>query len=364
MLILASNSISYYVGQALYTTPNVYLDALPFGMIVETDEAGNYRYSVNGQVMFSSTSSSSVINNALGNMTSGKVLYISPGTYYVSTILITIKNVTLCGGGLGSILVLSDNVNANMINVTGDYVTIKDLALRGNRAHQTSGDGIYLNNVLFCRLENLDIRNFKGDGLQIVGVKGNHWVTNNKIVDCSGAAIKLTGGTTDNFIQSNDLGGTHESVLILAGSANDVIVGNRIYMGGWDGSAYDASVGGYGIDIYIANRETISSNQICYNSLDGIRLAHAMNNTISDNYIAYNDQWNDNRAGIYLTGNSTWNKISGGLIRYNYYGIRGVANEDYNTIIDVSVINNDVGIIINGVNTQVHLCYNETTWVP
>jgi len=113
-----------------------------------------------------------------------------------------------------------------------------------------------------------------------------------------------------------------------------------------------------GIKIYDADYITITGNNVLYNSGDGINAAYSNYTVITSNVASGNNK------GIVLD-HSYYCLVSGNEASGNSnYGIIEWSTTDYNIITSCSAFNNPtVNIKTIGSNTQVHLCYNGTSWI-
>jgi hypothetical protein len=135
-----------------------------------------------------------VIQTAINDASAagGGIVFLKPGTYKISTTLILPQRVTLMGSGMYStILKLANGVNATVIknyvstnttDANGEFITVKDLMIHGNKANNSAGHGIEFaafplytqttNDLDFDthnRLENVMIYNVKQDGFRGTG---------------------------------------------------------------------------------------------------------------------------------------------------------------------------------------------------
>lgn len=107
----------------------------------------------------------------------GKVLF-SRGTFTLAAKLqITTSHMTLEGQGNSTLLTLANNVNDNVLNITGAGVIeykVRMLRIDGNKANQTNCDGIYVStswgsgtNDTQGVFEDLQILNCKNNGFEV-----------------------------------------------------------------------------------------------------------------------------------------------------------------------------------------------------
>ena len=96
--------------------------------------------------------------------------FLPPGTYRIATPIVLPSNITLFGFGDATILRLGNSANVDVIQADGaSNIRIKDLRIDGNRANNTSGNGIgvFLNHVTDAWLENVNIVSCRADGFQL-----------------------------------------------------------------------------------------------------------------------------------------------------------------------------------------------------
>ena len=90
------------------------------------------------------------INAAIAAAGAGKV-ELTEGEFTILNPAALLARSALVGQGMGTLIALGDGANADMItldSITTDLVTIADLRLDGNKAGQSSGRGIVLDNPL------------------------------------------------------------------------------------------------------------------------------------------------------------------------------------------------------------------------
>lgn len=161
-----------------YSAPSVYLDAFPIGTIIETDGAGWYRYTVDGQQKYSSTNASQVFIFAVGNSTSQNQIFVKTGAYQIDTTIaitpghcVTFQGETMgWNGGIGVCLNLT-TANIPLFNVSGPtvyppyvfwnvFTSFRDLWLFGN--HLAGSVGI----VLYGRVSDMLIQRVNFDSFE------------------------------------------------------------------------------------------------------------------------------------------------------------------------------------------------------
>lgn len=136
-----------------------------------------------GKIEFTGTDFSTIINdtiNAVGSLPAiGGEIYIKEGTYSVkSTITIPKSWLIIVGSGRGTILSLANNANQDMFHLgrADTYINniqIRDIALDGNKTHNTLGNGIYNYGTDFATFERVRIANFAESGIQNTGSKNS-----------------------------------------------------------------------------------------------------------------------------------------------------------------------------------------------
>lgn len=371
ILIFTLTIAAFALGISVYAATSPSFDTiLEAGSLVSTNrylifKEGVAYYARNGwtgAIDYASINASWVISSCI---TADGEIFFASGDFEITHTIVVDYAVTFRGEGNSSFLYLAQSVN--MFNVTHGLSNFYNFGMSGMNL---TGIGLFINNVHWCRIENMDIRYFGSDGVYLNGTNSNHWIANNKIVDCWGSAIFMHT-VTDTYIIGNDLGGCGEDVIGMSSCAHNVISGNRVYLGGWlNGSVQDAY---RGIDLYQCRHETIVGNQLGFNGGSGIRLYQTNFTVVSGNYCYENDQYDDGRAGIIIE-NSTNNNLAGNTLLneggdgaiYNTqdYGILEVDQANNNTITSCNAWNNIVaGIITVGAQTETHSCYNGTSWI-
>lgn len=156
--------------------------------------------------------------------TDGALVFFPAGTYLISQSIKTYGNITLEGvGRRGSTLKLKAGSNADALLVREDngattyWVQIKNMCLDGQAHLQTTrADGIRLENVTECLIENVGIRFVRGHAIRICGINGNTSIQPT-IKDCiiradkehhpdGACGILLDAGSYDGIVIGNDIG--------------------------------------------------------------------------------------------------------------------------------------------------------------
>jgi parallel beta-helix repeat protein len=284
-----------------------------------------YGYIVSGQPIITITPSSSttgdyysVIQNALINASSmgGGIVYISAGTYELSSNIAINSSTYLQGAGIDkTILTLKANAaswwsitgkNAGFIRAdTMDNIKISDITLNGNKANQLTGIqesygryGIFMeacNDIIYDRVK---IENFQGYGFDPHGFKPTMTYTNNlTITNCISDNNDWDGFTIDQstnvLVQNNTAtnNGRH-GFNIVTGSKNVIVDNNYAENNGF---SYHNSTGqGCGIMVqnnlqYTTRDVTVTNNIIYIADKGGVCINDVINATISKNTILYTD---------------------------------------------------------------------------
>jgi len=277
------------------------------------------------------------------------------------------------GGALGGISegdVLIDNVRVEYTE--GHCISLKRIShvrvvnsfLSNQEPHTPLGTGyggVTLENVTDAIIANNNLENNGEVGAYLASYTANVCISNN-VIRGNNYGIRLSGGNHyDTSITGNVIVDNLEQGIRVSGQFNGLsVTGNTIVYSGTDG-------------IYLKNygngSSVISGNSITFNGDNGIYIDHAHYLTISGNTILHNDRNDTGNSGIYLV-NSKYSVISTSVISdidentqdwgiYYYSG-------DRNLILGISAIGNTIGgIFINATvtNTEIHSCWNHTSWI-
>jgi hypothetical protein len=209
-----------------------------------------------GAVGDDSTDNTGAIQDAIDSLTSGTVL-VPKGTFQCGQIALK-SNVSIEGAGWGSILKLKNSGNNYLLaNTNGaqyiDNVAIRNLAIDGNKANNTSGGGIAMNG-----------RNFELSGCYI------HDTANaclNFGASSNGATNTPLSGNVrivNNYCKNASLSGAAWGALAVTHGSNVVISGNVVES--TDGFQT------YGIDVEPNSNNIIDNILISGNVVKGGRI--------------------------------------------------------------------------------------------
>jgi len=223
-----------------------------------------------GSLLFHSTDAASLINDAIGNLTTGGTIFIRAGTYTLTSHNVnmgagqtaavgssSISNIELEGEGNTTVLRLGANANTaiiGLLNVNRWY--IHDLQLDGNRANQnaTGNTKPFLfgiesfggNNI---RVEYVYVHDCKTFGIG-VAYGNNPIIADNWVVNCNANGIGIDGSMVGAVVSHN--------VII---GASDV---------GLDIGAFDGNIVGSTFDNNIVQDISLGLSPFGVNSGDGI----------------------------------------------------------------------------------------------
>ena len=302
-----------------------------YSYIIWTDGTNYYaKNGKTGQIDFSGTDASTVIQNAINNLTPNrtwKEVVKLKGVFYVSTIslpsytVLDLREATL---------IMKNNVNNNMINaIHASNVEIIGGIIDGNKANQTQGHGIYVaySDSQSFRIYGVEIRNFKGNGIYIYSYVSNGEISNCVIHDNEWSGIDLDDHILETIVTGNTIynNGLHGIMIDTAGLRN-VISGNVVYLNGASGIELYSDAPGY--ESY---GTAIVGNTCWQNRYHGIEV-------------------NQYQSGILITGNS--------CVENNMHGIRVYNSRDIVIAGNMCARNGTSGQPYDGIN--VYDCYNVT----
>jgi parallel beta-helix repeat protein len=355
------------------STQNLQNPAVEASYIIWAD--GSAIYAKNGLtsiIEYSGTDATTVINNAITatHNKGGGTVFIKAGNYTIGASIILKSYVTIEGEGWGeqkaaTTLRLADNVNDDVMRTLlqkNYHITVRNLQIEGNDAHQTAGNGIMIYAADRSVIEFCMIKWCKDSGICTAGYGGDNCIQtilkNLFIYGCGKYAVYLTG--PDNLVQGVDLGHDYmqngtEPALYLHW-ADKSIIADSFFWGSKHGIFIDKS-----------NNVLVTGCRVDYNRYDGIVLCNSSRNVIDSNEIVHNSQYGIGYAdGIRLIGSEKIpcnnNTISNNFIgeeqnftQYHRYAINEEAPYcDSNCIIGNNVHSySDERIRWSGANTMV-----------
>ena len=288
-ITINSNDLLNAVKPQLLQMPE--LTQQPYSYIIYTDGTTIYaKNGATGQIDFSGTDASTVIQKAINNMTNGGKLLIKAGLYIISSMIYINKSIIFSGEGYNTILKNQDYTNMNaMIDVTAENVTIENLQIDGNKA-KIAVDSSYKNVGISVDASNVIIRNnyihdtyldgVAGSGISNIIVENNNiWNTGKTGASFAGHAIYFSY-IESSIIRNNILSpSTGESINILGTyrqAYNGHITRNNIIAENIIINKPILIVGAIGI---------IIENNLIINSPYPIRLPYSSSSDLSENII-------------------------------------------------------------------------------
>lgn len=159
-------------------------------------------------VISSGTDAATVIQAAINDLATGGTVFIRRGDYTISAPITPTGQLVLAGAGTGETrLTAANSLNDHLIKDTSslastrEFLTIRDLLLDGNKANNTSGDGIHLapttNTYQDTRLHRVAVTNFVGNGFYTDSWRGNS-IFACPITQNDGIGIRA-GGTGESY---------------------------------------------------------------------------------------------------------------------------------------------------------------------
>jgi len=267
-----------------------------------------------GEIDFSGTDASTVIQRALDSLTPNrtwveKVAVV--GSFTLSS-KIRVSGYTFLDLSQAN-LTLAANVNDNMIEASGWYFTIVGGTLNGNGAHQTRGSAIFVKGEAqrFFIGYGMRIFNAAEHGIHLEG-EPDKYVGVGVLVDiiiegCGGSGVLSAPWSADHIFSRLNCGGNGGSGICLSSSSANLIVDSLF----WNNFK--------GVDIYHSMQNVVTGNRIDFNKY-GVCIAYGS----SENLVIGNELHN-NTEQIRVEVDAG----NGNIIREN----RGYVAENYGTAI-------------------------------
>lgn len=275
----------------------------------------------------------------------GKTI-LKSGTYSTYNINLP-PNAWLYGEGIGTILKCPDDIQENVISTFNkDNVTVRNLAIDGNRLNNTRGsntakqNGIYLSGCTNIILENCYVYKTIESGIQVTGRDGtpssNVKLLDNNVYGAWAEGIVVFDGVSNLTIHRNTssnngelANGGYSGITIMRNISNVDIQYNTTYSNTIDGIAIDGDPG-------FENKNITAKNNTSYsNRMSGIAFHDTINSTITTNKC-----YNNSLAGIWVADRSDSNIINDNECYDNPYGIREWVDCKYNAFNRNNAYNN------------------------
>ncbi|UCC33173.1 MAG: right-handed parallel beta-helix repeat-containing protein [Candidatus Bathyarchaeota archaeon] len=338
-----------------------------------------------GEIECAGADASEIINYALGALADigGKVL-LTAGNYTIERSLIVYSNTILEGEGmddknkqglgtrLSAARSLREPVIRNHDPAKGDYnIIIKNLAVDGNRSNKTrvaGATGINFTKTIRCRIIDVAVYNCRDTGIVLDGNQGTVEAQLDRVTSRGNNYRGIHLRTQSDFhIQNCEVGSNEENGIVLASCSAGSIIGCNVYLNRQSG-----------IQLYNSKYMRIIGNRANHNGRSGIEVVASSFgwgdwNTLIGNECYDNGQLFGDESGISIRpdGASVSNCVVEGNTcfddqdsRTQDYGIREHEGGDYNVLTsNICRNNNEADIKVSGLNTQVHLCFNGTSWI-
>jgi len=313
--------------------------------------------------------SSTPIQSAVSNATSGETICVKDGTYHenvdVSTANLTIKS----ENGYANCVVNASNPDDPVFYVTADWVNITGFSVEN--ATGIGYSGMYLSGAAHCNMCNNNVSN-NNQGISLSPSSSNNTLRDNTVLNNTNQGIALYSSNNNtlynNTANSNDNGiylesssnnnltdnalddNTYSGIYLYSSSNYNTVQNNTansnsrgIYLHHLsnntliNNTAYDNI--NYGIFLSDANNNTVQNNDVNSNGREGIYLYSSSNNTLENNTAS------NNSYGIYLYLWSTNNTVENNTANGNpYQGIHLSSSCNNNTLRGNTASDNHIGI--------------------
>ena len=346
-----------------WISPGVYPGAPSYTIFRE--DSNYFAKDANGEIEFSGTNASEIINNAIG---SGYVnIFLKIGRYSLTApIDLTGKRmVHIIGESAqvvditegGSILEIADNVNIDAIikNETSPVygeIYLKDFAIYGNRGNNLAyGNGIYFYQNFMTTLDNVLVTSminasFYFESCEIL-----------RMYSCRGAYSQRglyfeSGG--EHYVYAFSAPNNFEEGIYVYSTIGTTFLG------------VEAQINQHGFSVSLSREVRIIGCRSSENDWDGLQFYDTENSTVADSFFVGNSLGSANTYyGIRVTDNASHNIFSGNQAYGNQQlmGFRELLDSDYNTIIGCRFEGTSKGISINGTNTHTIATWNGSNWI-
>ena len=286
----------------------------------------------NGNITYSGTDASTVIQNAIDDMTNGDIIHFKVGDYTIeSTIYVTSSTDWIIFEGSGYQTVFTHNQsNANMIEInTTSQVILRHFSVT-NLSAQTGGYAISIFNSYNTKLENIRLDgNYNGYFIngstetliinnifrEMNGVIGINYTGSPSYVSYSLSIIKLSADnpTNGNVLMDWIVWDSYANTLSL----NDVkLIRGRIGL-----HVMDTQTSGDALHQFLFANDLETDNT----SLSGISWDAGLNGLITNSWFGSSQ----NAHGLYFAGNGSVIISNSRIVANDQYGILINAGSDY-----------------------------------
>lgn len=221
----------------------------------------------------------------------GGIVFLSAGTYDITSPIILRSNVALVGEG--KVTKITTTLSTDLIRANGATgVLIEKLYLYGTGSG--GGSGISLQSCGDCMINKVWSENNGSYGIYSLSSSGNT-MSGNNCHSNQKDGIHLVWGSNNTLSGNSSFENQGHGIYSPYGFHNNTLSGNICYANQKDG-----------IRVNVGNYNTINNNRCYSNQLSGIHLQSCLRNTLSNN-IFYENKYgvslHFNSRGI-LTGNS------------------------------------------------------------
>ena len=220
----------------------------------------------------------------------------------------------------------------------GFYVTASNVTIKGFTIQSVSGySGVFLDKVTHCDISD-NILTGGGSGILLKGSSDNT-ISGNRIYSLPGDGIRIGDSSQRNKISSNNLNQNHYGIEVRNASNYNVISDNFVNSSDWSGIKLNWQGAGFSSVMF----NNITNNILC-NNYEGITLDYPSNH----NFV-YNNFVTDNYIGIHLRQANDTSVVHNTVISNSYRGIS--AESSYANTIDDNFLNNTNNAWDNGANS-------------
>lgn len=395
--------------------------------VVEVLNSTHYCYSRNstvGEYEMISDNATLIFESCINELPNGGVIHIKHGVYDDVAVQITTSNLTIFGDGMATKLVHWGNkIVIHVYGTAGHHlenVVVANLFVEGKESYNLYQRGIEFQYCDFCVIDHCFVENSGYDNFLFVDDCFGCMMINSFSKNASDDGFNICGCDRCSIISCYSSEEQHDSFHLSMGahgcivqdsisintaqygiqlypnppSCYNVVSDNIIRNAGIDGifinnsdfnsilgniiessSSYSVhardsdfvevsnnqiSYGMRGVYFFGCKYSIVSDNKIFHPSDYGITLTGSHDNSISDNIIRLTGA----SDGIYLCTNSYCNIINDNYVTNCQRGIVIKSGCNYNMLVgDYCRDNTDVGITDNGANTEIHSCFNGTSWI-